>query len=75
MQPVACRSCGTRVLVEKYSAVHTSVQWTSAAGRSCAEFAAADTNSAFIRTCLALRDSIDHAVATGAVEVTTREVP
>ncbi|WP_454198688.1 hypothetical protein [Nocardia sp. Marseille-Q1738] len=71
MERVSCRACGTCVLVEKFSVQHTSVQWSAVAVAACAEFARADT--ARIRTCIALRDSIDAAVATGALEVGTRD--
>ncbi len=71
MEPISCRACGTRVLVEKFSPQHTSVQWSTVAVAACAEFAGAA--SARVRTCVALRDSIDAAVAIGALEVSTRD--
>jgi hypothetical protein len=72
MQPVTCRACGTRVLVEKFSLAHTSVQWTSSAGSTCTEFAgriAQGSDSTRIPTCLSLRDSIERAVADGVLAV------
>lgn len=71
MERVTCRTCATCVLVEKFSPQHTSVQWNASAVAACAEFAGAD--SARMRTCAALRDSIDAAVADGRVEVSTRD--
>jgi hypothetical protein len=71
-QPVRCGRCGTAVLVAKFSPQHTSVQWTTAAAASCAEFgarAAAGTGSALIEACGALRDSIDAAVTSGRLAV------
>jgi hypothetical protein len=58
--------------VVKFSAQHTSVQWTGEAVRTCAEFGArrsAGEPSALVATCLSLRASIDAAVADGAVRV------
>ncbi|MET9027241.1 hypothetical protein ABZW96_16740 [Nocardia sp. NPDC004168] len=71
MERVTCRICATCVLVEKFSPQHTSVQWSAGAVAACAEFAGAD--SARVRTCVALRDSIDAAVAGGLIDVSTRD--
>ncbi|MBF6221558.1 hypothetical protein IU479_25985 [Nocardia abscessus] len=71
MERITCRTCATCVLVEKFSPQHTSVQWSGAAVAACAEFAGLD--SARRRTCAALRDSIDAAVAGGQLEVSTRD--
>lgn len=68
LRPVVC-DCGNRVLVKKNSFQHTSVQWTSDAARSCAEFASHGGNTALIPTCLRLRDSIEKAVREGVLEV------
>jgi hypothetical protein len=71
-QPVECARCGGSVGVVKFSPQHTSVQWTSAAVRCCAEFrarGAEGTRSALIEGCAALRDSIDAAVAAGRLAV------
>jgi hypothetical protein len=64
MAPVTC-DCGNRVLVKKNSPQHTSVQWLADTG-VCPELG---PRSAFVRTCLRLRDSIDKAVRDGTVEV------
>ncbi|MDG3009747.1 hypothetical protein G4X40_06255 [Rhodococcus sp. D2-41] len=70
MQEVSCASCGNRVLVEKYSPVHTSVQWLDDAERVCPEFAARAAqgeHSKWIPTCPKLRASIEAAVERGEV--------
>jgi hypothetical protein len=62
---VECGHCGAAVLVAKFSQQHTSVQWSPAAVRTCAEFSArvaAGEQTALIDTCARLRDSIDRAV-------------
>jgi hypothetical protein len=73
VQPVRCARCGAAVQVAKFSPQHTSVQWTTAAAASCAEFraawAAAGSGDAPIEGCRALRDSIDAAVAAGLLAV------
>jgi hypothetical protein len=73
LQEVACDRCAVMVLVAKFSPQHTSVQWSLAAARTCAEFSAreaAGERSALIDTCASLHDSIDRAVAEGRLEVT-----
>ncbi|MFE3445892.1 hypothetical protein ACFXNW_22910 [Nocardia sp. NPDC059180] len=70
MQAIQCGTCGNRVLVEKFSPSHTSVQWLDEAESSCPEFArraALGEHSNWIPTCAALRDSIERAVTTGAL--------
>ncbi|MFB6959051.1 MULTISPECIES: hypothetical protein [unclassified Streptomyces] len=72
MQPVECVTCGNQVLCEKFSMAHTSVQWTADAAVVCAEFrdrVVAGGSSARIRTCRALRGSIDRAVEEGTLEI------
>ncbi|MET9387843.1 hypothetical protein ABZY09_44335 [Streptomyces sp. NPDC002928] len=72
MQSVECATCGNQVLCEKFSMAHTSVQWTADAAVVCAEFrgrVAEGATSARIRTCPALRMSIDRAVEEGTLEV------
>ena len=70
---VECGRCGAAVLAAKFSPQHTSVQWSAAAVRACAEFAAALSSSgrpsSLIEGCGSLRDSIDAAVAAGRLEV------
>jgi hypothetical protein len=70
---VECGRCGAAVLAAKFSPQHTSVQWTAAAVRECAEFgvqaALEGRPSALVEGCGSLRDSIDAAVAAGRLEV------
>jgi hypothetical protein len=70
---VECGRCGAAVLAAKFSPQHTSVQWTAASVRACAEFSAALSSSgrpsALVEGCGSLRDSIDAAVAAGRLEV------
>ena len=69
---VECGRCGACVLAAKFSPQHTSVQWTAASVRTCAEFsvaAALGRPSALVEGCGSLRDSIDAAVAAGRLEV------
>ncbi|MEU4314001.1 hypothetical protein [Nocardia sp. NPDC024068] len=68
MQPIQCANCGNRVLVEKFSPSHTSIQWLDDAESACPEFArraALGEPSQWIPTCPALRDSIERAVTEG----------
>jgi hypothetical protein len=67
--PVQCARCGAAVLAAKFSPQHTSVQWSAAAVRACAEFGALEGRSALVQGCGSLRDSIDGAVAAGRLEV------
>jgi hypothetical protein len=69
---VECGRCGASVLAAKFSAQHTSVQWTDAAVRACVEFmafSALGRPSALVEGCGSLRDSIDAAARTGRLEV------
>jgi hypothetical protein len=71
-QPVECARCGATVAVAKFSPQHTSVQWTAAAARCCAEFRARGTEGtpgALVEGCATLRDSIDAALAAGRLVV------
>ena len=71
--PVECGRCGAGVLAAKFSPQHTSVQWSAAAVRACAEFGALagleGRPSALVAGCGSLRASIDAAVAAGRLEV------
>jgi hypothetical protein len=71
-RPVACDRCGAAVQVAKFSPEHTSVQWSRASVRACAEFgarAAAGELTALIDTCASLHASIDAAVRGGRLLV------
>lgn len=72
VRPVCCAACGATVLVAKFSAQHTSVQWSPAAMRSCLEFGvltAAGEQTALAEGCGRLRSSIDAAVRSGRLTV------
>jgi hypothetical protein len=74
MMPVACRSCGARVLVRKSTWNQTSVQWNADATDQCIERAesqkvSAHANRGVFLVCSALRDSIAEAVRHGELTV------
>ncbi|MGH3519333.1 MAG: hypothetical protein ACRDQ7_18320 [Haloechinothrix sp.] len=72
LTPLACRSCGTRVLVRKNSPKHTSIQWTTDPATSCpvyAEQVGAGGSTALLDTCERLTESVARAAATGEIEV------
>jgi hypothetical protein len=71
-QRVECDRCAAAVEVAKFSAQHTSVQWSPASVLACAEFAARAAEgerSALIDTCASLSASIDRAVTEGRLAV------
>lgn len=79
MLPVACGSCGARVLVRKSTWNQTSVQWNADATQRCAERAEAEQVSAYagrgvFLVCSALRESILEAVRQGEL-VIVDEIP
>lgn len=68
---VDCRFCHIAVQVKKLGPGHTSVQWNTEASQRCAYFAEirqSGGDSARIRSCPKLSDSIKHAVAEGCLE-------
>ncbi|MEV0029917.1 hypothetical protein [Nocardia sp. NPDC050793] len=73
MDAVICQACGNRVAVVKFSPAHTSVQWTAAAARQCAELGGNGNGGGPVPGCAALRRSIDNAVIAGALGLSTRE--
>lgn len=71
LRDVACQACGTRVLVKKLSPQHTSIQWTTPSDR-CPQIAsrvASGEHPARIETCRRLRETIDHLISEGLLEV------
>ncbi|MFC9896996.1 hypothetical protein ACFVMC_25200 [Nocardia sp. NPDC127579] len=68
MATVSCQACGNRVGVVKFSPAHTSVQWSGAAARTCAQATAGP-----FQGCPALRRSIDAAVGAGTLGLHTRD--
>lgn len=70
MHELSCAACGNEVLVEKFSEVHTSVQWLADARSACPEFAEAARQGLEINripNCRKLRRSIDDAVRSGRI--------
>jgi hypothetical protein len=68
---VDCRFCHVAVRVKKLGPGHTSVQWSTEAAARCAYFAEirqSGGESARVRSCPKLADSIKHAVAEGCLE-------
>lgn len=79
MRPVSCSSCARTVLVEKFSAVHTSIQWTDDA-QQCPQMRATHecggvAFGARSRGCAELRASIDQAVADHVIGESQIELP
>ncbi|AUM18090.1 hypothetical protein QM787_16355 [Rhodococcus ruber] len=76
MHPVTCRTCGNRVLAEKYSPVHTSIQWLTDAARSCARFRAdAEHGRPALHSCADLRETVDDLADRGELPITARSRP
>ncbi|MFC7449072.1 hypothetical protein [Rhodococcus daqingensis] len=78
MQQLDCESCGNRVLVEKYSQSHTSIQWLDDAERRCPEFrgrAERGEHSMFVTSCGALQDTVRQAVREGRLSESPRSTP
>lgn len=77
MESVNCHSCDNRVLVEKYSEAHTSVQWLEESRSSCPEMAlhASMGDRTWTPTCFALRDSINELADAGKLGLSERSYP
>ena len=72
LEEVSCLDCVARVRVKKNSEFHTSIQWTSEAQASCAEFNrknAAAGHRVVHESCSRLKASIDAAVREGRLRV------
>jgi hypothetical protein len=70
--PVRCATCGVAVRVAKFSAAHTSIQWTLSAMLACQEFGlvrAAGGEPALHDGCGRLRASISAAVSDGSLSI------
>ncbi|MEU1525464.1 hypothetical protein ABZ413_25060 [Nocardia rhamnosiphila] len=75
MRPLDCASCGLRVLVEKFSSVHLSVQWTTDAAH-CPLISARDCGVGHReRGCPELHRSIDRAVHDNELTTSSIELP
>ncbi len=71
LQPVDCRFCHVTVTVRKLGPGHTAVQWNTEASQRCAFFAEVRQSggeTARIKACPRLSDSIEHAVAEGCLD-------
>src|SRR3984893_1638174 len=69
--PVDCRFCHITVTVKRLGPGHTAVQWSTAATQRCAYFAQvreSGGDTARIKSCPRLADSIEHAVAEGYLD-------
>ncbi|UYP18431.1 hypothetical protein OED52_17495 [Rhodococcus sp. Z13] len=78
MESVRCTHCSNRVLVEKYSEAHTSIQWLDDADSVCPEFArtrTAQEGRAWIPTCGRLQQTIDDLVVSGRIGLSPRSYP
>jgi hypothetical protein len=72
LRRIECDRCAAAVLVVKFSQQHTSVQWSPAGVRTCAEFTArvaTGEQTALIDGCASLRRSIDRALSQGRLEI------
>ncbi|WAC89201.1 ferredoxin [Mycobacterium sp. Aquia_213] len=79
MLPVACGSCGARVLVRKSTWNQTSVQWNADATGRCTERAevlkvSAHAGRGVFLVCSALRESIVEAVRDGDLAIVDETV-
>jgi hypothetical protein len=71
LQPLDCRFCHVTVTVRKLGPGHTAVQWNTEASQRCAFFAEVRQSggeTARIKACPRLADSIEHAVAEGYLD-------
>ncbi|MGW0043021.1 hypothetical protein [Rhodococcus sp. NPDC003348] len=77
MESVRCNSCSNRVLVEKYSEAHTSIQWLEDADSACPEFAESRTANgrACVPTCRRLQETIDELILSGQIGMSLRSYP
>ncbi|MEE3849664.1 hypothetical protein VZC37_04935 [Gordonia sp. LSe1-13] len=80
LDEVSCDSCSNRVLVEKYSPEHTSIQWIDPDSSACRVFAqqrdCADGSPGKVqRTCSMLRATIDRLADAGTIPISSRSYP
>jgi hypothetical protein len=69
--PVDCRFCHVTVTVKRLGPGHTAVQWSTEASQRCAHFSEvreSGGDTARIRSCPRMSDSIEHAVAEGYLD-------
>ncbi|CRK52307.1 conserved hypothetical protein [Rhodococcus sp. RD6.2] len=77
MESVRCTTCSTRVLVEKYSEAHTSIQWLGDVDSACPQFAESHPRDgrARVPTCHNLQESIDGLTLSGQIGMSLRSYP
>ncbi len=75
MQPLNCETCGSAVLVEKFSAAHTSVQWMTEASECPMIRDTARSLGDTRRGCSALHRTIDRAVARNELTESRIDLP
>jgi hypothetical protein len=71
LQPVDCRFCHVRVTVKRLRPGHIAVQWNTEAWQRCAHFTEvreSGGDTARIKACPRLADSIEHAYAEGYLD-------
>ncbi|AKN16018.1 hypothetical protein MHAE_18637 [Mycobacterium haemophilum DSM 44634] len=71
LQPVDCRFCHATVAVNRLGPGHTAVQWNTEASQRCVHFAEvreSGGDTARVKSCPRLADSIEHAVAEGYLD-------
>lgn len=75
MQALGCDTCGLKVLVEKFSDAHTSIQWMTDASE-CPLISASSSQAGDPRRgCPSLRRSIDEAVRSRELDRSCLELP
>jgi len=75
MRPLDCERCGQRVLIEKFSAAHTSVQWLGDTSRCPVIAGGAHGVGHHERRCEELHRSIDRAVRARELPESRIELP
>lgn len=75
MRPLACERCGQRVMIEKFSAAHTSVQWIGDAGRCPVITEQGRQVGHQERGCEVLHRTIDRAVRERSLPESRIELP
>ncbi|WP_036566836.1 hypothetical protein [Nocardia sp. BMG51109] len=69
LTPIACQSCGTKVLVRKASSQQRSVQWTTNPAEHCPVFRALVGGPGRPDSCPSLDQAIEQAVDDGVLRV------
>jgi hypothetical protein len=78
VQEISCQMCGNSVAVERNTDNQVCVQWAGDAEGLCIEFARRarrGERSAEIRSCSALKATIELNILNGVIRITTRSQP